>query len=268
MHSPADRPSSTTRPDSTDTGVALQDVVLDHVAVAVADVDAATGFWADLGATPVAGIDLPTFRTNQVRLSNGGKVELIGSGTTDGPAFIDGFLDRFGSGVIHHITLKVGPPLQDAVTVLRQAGMDVVDVSTADAYWHESFLRPSQVGGVIVQVAWADGGDEDFARRQGRTLPPVDPSAPALEAVLLGHPDLLVAASVWALLGATVTRGEDVLCARFGDSPIHVEVHQAPQAGPIGLRMNGAVPVVSGPYSPDLLGGGTPAKDPTAEPDR
>ncbi len=236
-------------------GPPLQGVSLDHVAVAVADLDAARAWWVARGARPLAGISLATFSTEQLRLSNHGKVELISPGRGEGGSFVDGFLRRFGSGTVHHITLKVPAPLTDAVGHLQRAGLDVVDVATDDPHWHESFLRPSQVGGVIVQVAWADGTDEDFARRSGRPTPaPVDPDAPALQEVVLGHPDLDRARSVWQLLGAEVAdAGPEALQATFVGSPITVRIRRHDIAGPLGLVMKGLPASAATTLTPALL---------------
>jgi catechol 2,3-dioxygenase-like lactoylglutathione lyase family enzyme len=217
----------------------LDGVVLDHVAVAVDDPAAARAWWRDRGATPITGFVGEVFGTEQLRMSNGGKVELLSRGTGDG--FVDPFLRRFGSGRIHHVTLKVPGPLTDAVAHLRSAGLDVVDVSTDRAHWHEAFLRPSQVGGLIVQIAWTSGDDTDFAVRQGHGVPPPpDPAAPPLRRVVLGHPDPGRAAALWAVLGAEVVRGPGRLRASWPGSPIELEIRHAATPGPIGLVLDGS----------------------------
>lgn len=217
---------------------ALSGVAVDHVAIAVADIAAALRWWQDLGATPVAGWTGADFTTEQVRLSNAGKVELISRKGDQG--FIGPFLDRYGSGRIHHVTLTVPGPLTDAVQHLRQAGLDVVDVDTDDPEWHEGFLRPSQAGGLIVQVAWARDDDESVSMSQGRgPLVPPDPSAPPLRRVVLGHPDLTRAAALWRVLGADVDELGGTLVVRWEGSPIQLEVHAAEVAGPIGLVLDG-----------------------------
>lgn len=235
---------------------ALQGTVLDHVAVAVDDIAAARRWWQGMGATPVTGAALDGFATEQLRLSNGGKVELLGRGAGGDDTFIARFLQRFGSGRVHHITLKVPRPLTASVDRLRQAGLDVIDVSTDDPDWHESFLRPSQVGGVIVQVAWASLSDEQFAIRQGQGAPPPpDPTAPALDRVVLGHPDLDEALGVWTTLGAAITGDPDRkrFTARWTGAPIAVEVRQADDAGPLGLVLDGRPACDRTPVCPALL---------------
>lgn len=231
----------------------LTAVALDHVAIAVDDLDAAVRWWRERGATPVVGGGGSAFSTEQVRLSNGGKVELLSHGRD--PGFVAGFLDRFGSGRIHHLTLRVAASLPDAVEQLRGAGLDVVDVSTAHEHWHEAFLRPSQAGGLVVQVAWASGDDADFAVRAGRGVPPPpDPEAPPLRQVVLGHPDLDAAAALWQVLGATVRRGDGGLIAGWQGSPVEVAVRPAGPAGPLGLVLDGT-PAAATSWSPAVLDG-------------
>jgi hypothetical protein len=43
--------------------------------------------------------------------------------------------------------------LAGALDVLAAADLDVVDVNLTDDRWQEAFVRPSVVGGLIVQVA-------------------------------------------------------------------------------------------------------------------
>ncbi len=213
--------------------------VPDHVAAAVPSIDAATDRWIDhLGG----GLVVPTwaapgsgFATCQARFAGGAKLELLEPRAADG--FAARFLERRGAGV-HHLTLKV-PSLLPAVAVLEDAGLDVVDVATDNAYWHEAFLRPSQVGGLIVQVAWARHDDQGWAALLGAT--PQDPRSDAARLLgpRLAHPDLAAAARVWELLGAEVGREGGVLTARWPGAPLDIEVVTGERAGPLGLRMAG-----------------------------
>jgi catechol 2,3-dioxygenase-like lactoylglutathione lyase family enzyme len=233
---------------------AIPGAVLDHVAVAVADLPAASAWWRGIGATPVTSASLDGFSTEQLRLSNGGKVELIGRGADGRETFIDAYLSRYGSGRIHHLTLKVPDALEPAVERLDAAGLQTVDVRTDDAHWHEAFLRPRQVGRVIVQVAWASGTDADFAARMGLPAPlPPDPAAPALAKVVLGHPDVVEAGRTWALLGAELTPTADGFTATWDHSPITVEVRTAATAGPMGLVLHGHPAADGSEVAPAIL---------------
>lgn len=212
--------------------------VPDHVAVAVHDLDGAATRWIDqlsgVWLTPDAW-EGGGFRTRQLRYANHGKLELLQPAGEDG--FATAFLDRFGPR-IHHVTLKV-PDLRDALATVAAAGFDAVDVSYARDEWHEAFLRPTQIGGLIVQLAHTPHDDEGWARIAGVELPPVDPQAPALLGPTLSHPDLDAARHVWTTLGATVDAdGDDALLARWADAPLTIRIERGTGAGPRGLRFS------------------------------
>lgn len=213
---------------------------LDHVAVAVGDLDEAMAYWKGfVGAGVVAREPNDGFHIAQVRTRGGGKLELIAP-PPGGGGFVAGFLARFGP-AIHHLTLKVAD-LGAAIDTVRAGGFDVVDVQNTSPWWREGFLRPSQVGGVIVQVAWTSEDDEAWARRIGTdpTTPAGD--APRLLGAALEHPNLSAAHALWTLLGADVVVGDDRLVCRWPDSALDIVVRRGDRAGPVALRFDGAVP--------------------------
>lgn len=220
--------------------------VLDHVAIAVPDPDVAEKRWRDqLGGGLVAFGDNGIFASRQLRFAAGGKLELLSpSPDSDGEGFVERFLSRFGT-AIHHVTLKV-PDLTAAIATVRAAGLDVVDIQNENEHWREAFLRPSQVGGMIVQIAWAADSDEVWARRVGHTAEDPAPGAATLHGPRLLHPDLARAAQLWGLLGATVDQADGTLRCTWPDSPLDVLVEAGAQAGPAELRMTG-----TGPLPPD-----------------
>lgn len=215
----------------------------DHVAVAVPAIEAAAVRWHDQLSGGWAGprFELPGagFATRQLRFAGGAKLELLEPLTPNG--FAARFLERFGPRV-HHVTLKVADLLA-AVARLEDEGYDVVDVSTAQPDWHEGFLRPSQVGGVIVQVAWAGRTDEEWAAEAGLTpeLPPDD--GPELLGPRLTHPDLDAATRVWAALGAEVDRSTDGLVAGWPGQPLTVRIDVGERPDATGLRFAGTAPL-------------------------
>ncbi len=158
-----------------------------------------------------------------------------------------GFLARFGT-AIHHITLKV-PDLHDALATLRAAHLDVVDVQDTDDWWQEGFLRPSQMGGLIVQIAWSAASDEEWAERVGIAPTPPRDDAATLLGPTVRHPDLDRAAALWSLLGATVEPQGEALRCTFPDSPLDVRVEQGDPAGPTVLRLRDTEPL---PVDQDL----------------
>lgn len=218
------------------------DAVLDHVAIAVPDWDGAERRWVnELGAGRVAWEHHTTFSSRQLRFTGGGKLELLSpprGDAGDGGNFVRRFLDRFGSAV-HHVTLKVGE-LGPAIELLRGAGLDVVHVRDDGDVWHEGFLRPSQVGGVVVQVAWSGHSDEEWAASHDHVPEPPRADTATLRGPTLRHPDLAAARHLWTLLGADVRADADRLRCVWPDSPLDIVITPGEPAGPTDLRMRGA----------------------------
>jgi catechol 2,3-dioxygenase-like lactoylglutathione lyase family enzyme len=213
--------------------------VPDHVAVAVRDMDAAAKRWRDeLGggwATPRLDQEEAPFATRQLRYPGGAKLELL---EPIGTGFAHRFLERYGPR-IHHVTLKVDDLLA-AVDELRDADFDVVDVFAEGDVWHEAFLRPSQVGGMIVQVAWAGQTDAEWAEMLGTEPEVPSPDAAQLLGPTLTHPDLAQAGDVWATLGGNVAHTGDELMVSWDGGHLDVRIEAGPTAGPVGLRFLGA----------------------------
>lgn len=227
------------------------EAVLDHVAIAVPDRDVAAQRWAgELGGGTLARAEQARFAVMQLRFAGDGKLELLSPPPLDRDPdnFVRRFLDRFGAG-IHHITLKV-PDLGRAVATVRDAGYDVVDVDDRDPLWHEAFLRPSQVGGLVVQLARQGDTDEQWAARTGTVPEAPRPGAAELRGPLLAHPDLDAAGALWALLGAEVSREGERVIARWPGSALSIATVAGAPAGPRGLRFAG-----SGSLPPDNAAG-------------
>jgi catechol 2,3-dioxygenase-like lactoylglutathione lyase family enzyme len=211
--------------------------VPDHVAVAVPSIDAAADRWRDqLGggwASPRFAAEEAGFASRQLRYRGGAKLELLEP--LDDTGFAHRFVTRYGARV-HHVTLKVDA-LLPAVAALREDGFDVVDVGTDGDAWHEAFLRPSQVGGLIVQVAWSAHTDAEWLEHAGAVAEPPSDDGAVLLGPTLRHPDLTAAGRVWSLLGAEVTRdGDDVLAVTWPGSPLDLRVERGPTAAADGLR--------------------------------
>lgn len=220
------------------------DSVLDHVAVAVPDTQVAQRRWVDeLGAGRLGGVRSEAFDTYQLRFPNGGKLELLAPAPDAGDDnFVRRFLARFGAGV-HHLTLIV-PDLREAAATVEAAGLDVVDVADQDPVWQEFFLRPGQVGGIVVQVAATSRTEEEWLTHfVGSEDGPEQPSpwAPTLLGPRLQHPDLATARATWALLGASVSGQDEELVCTWPGTTLAVTVTPGEPAGPLALCMtNGA----------------------------
>lgn len=214
------------------------DATLDHVAVAVPDPEAAERHWRDeRGGRTVAWGDNGVFRSHQLRFAGGGKLELLSPSPADpsGDNFVRRFLHRFGS-TVHHVTLKV-PDLPAALGTLERAGLDVIDVRLDGEHWREGFLRPKQVGGIVIQVDWSDRGDAEWAARIGHVPEPPPANAATLLGPSLRHPDIAAAAKLWRLLGADVAKEDSDLLCRWPLSPLTIAITEGEPAGPTGLQM-------------------------------
>lgn len=215
------------------------DAVPDHVAIAVPRVETASRRWVDqLGGRwigPEKDLADPErqFDARQFRFANGALLEMLAPMRDD--SFLAGFLARYGPRV-HHMTFRV-PALQPVLDEVRGAGYDVVDVSMDDEYWHEGFLRPSQVGGMIVQVVWMGRTEEDIARMQGFQPEPPPADGARLLGPTLTHPDLDEAERLWGLLGGTLEAAGGTLRVTWPDSPLSVHLEQGADRGPVGLRI-------------------------------
>lgn len=211
----------------------------DHVAIAVPSIEEASPRWRDeLGGawlSPPFSMEAAGFATRQLHYPGGAKLELLEPVGAD--SFGARFLDRFGAQV-HHVTIKV-PDLLAAVDELRREGFEPVDIYAEGDIWHEAFLRPSQIGGLIVQVAWQGRTDAEWAALLDVPPEPVREDAATLLGPALEHPDLEVAARIWQALGAVVQQHDDHLDIGWPDAPLTVRIDRGERAGPRGIRFAG-----------------------------
>lgn len=132
---------------------------LDHVAIGVADIAAATALLELVGAEFRDGGDNERggFRWAQFRLPGSVKLELLQPlDPGDRQHFLVRFLASRGEGV-HHLTFKVAD-LAAAVSRARSLGFEVVGVDISSGSWKEAFVHPRSAHGVLIQLAqWEDG---------------------------------------------------------------------------------------------------------------
>lgn len=98
---------------------------IDHVAIAVADIEAAIGvFEGVLGMKVKHREDVPGFKVKTATLSTGGTdIELIQATSDDSP--VAKFVAERGPG-LHHIALAV-PDIEKALETLREEGVQLID---------------------------------------------------------------------------------------------------------------------------------------------
>ncbi len=125
---------------------------LDHIGIAVADIDAALAFYRDaLGLEIDAPEEVPSQRVRaHVIPAGAAALELLEATAPDSP--IAGFLARRGPG-LHHITLRVDD-IQAALEQLKARGVRLID-QTARPGAHGAlvaFIHPASAHGVLVEL--------------------------------------------------------------------------------------------------------------------
>ncbi|RME20463.1 MAG: methylmalonyl-CoA epimerase [Deltaproteobacteria bacterium] len=126
---------------------------LDHIAIAVADLDAAIRRFADDLGVPLAGTeDVPAARTRTAFLPVGDtRIELVAP--LDGQGPIQRFLDKRGGG-LHHICFSTDD-LDADMKRLRGLGYRfTTDEPSPGAHGTRvAFLHPATTGGVLIELA-------------------------------------------------------------------------------------------------------------------
>jgi methylmalonyl-CoA/ethylmalonyl-CoA epimerase len=128
---------------------------IDHVAICVADVDAAKDVWKRaFGLEPTVREHVASQATDAMLLpvderGEGTDIELI---APHGNATLEKFLEKRGPG-IHHIALEV-EGIEDALAFLKGLGVRLIDESPrTGARGHKvAFIHPSATGGVLVEL--------------------------------------------------------------------------------------------------------------------
>jgi LAO/AO transport system kinase len=131
--------------------------VLDHVGIAVADVDAAIAFYRDaLGLAIEAPEDVASQRVRAHFVPAGGAaIELLEGTTEDSP--ITKFVAKRGPG-LHHITLRVDD-IHAALARLKARGVRLIDeVPRPGAHGSlVAFVHPASAHGVLVELKQSQG---------------------------------------------------------------------------------------------------------------
>lgn len=137
------------------TGRAPEVVSLDHVALAVPDIDEALDLLRSrLGATIISGDEVPGYRFAMTRVGDaeaGMNLEILEPRKTEEDDFLVRFLQRRGAGV-HHLTF-LQRDIAGTVAALRDRGYRMVRTRLDFGPWQESFIHPSHGCGTVVQLA-------------------------------------------------------------------------------------------------------------------
>ncbi|MEW5983560.1 MAG: methylmalonyl-CoA epimerase [Acidobacteriota bacterium] len=126
--------------------------VLDHVGIAVRDIDEALAFYRDaLGLEIDAPEDVPSqgVRAHIVPVGESA-LELIEATAPDSP--VARFTEKHGPGV-HHITLRVDD-IREALTRLKGKGVRLIDEEPRPGAGGAlvAFVHPSSAHGVLVEL--------------------------------------------------------------------------------------------------------------------
>ena len=125
---------------------------INHVAMVVADIDAALGFWRDaLGLEPAGVSEMPEQKSRIAFLPLGGsEIELVQP--TDPDSGIAKYLAKRGPGM-HHLCLEVRD-LDEMIARLKTKGVRLIgDTPTAGAGGRRMiFVHPESAGGVLVEL--------------------------------------------------------------------------------------------------------------------
>jgi catechol 2,3-dioxygenase-like lactoylglutathione lyase family enzyme len=125
---------------------------VDHVSIAVRDIDAALAFFTrffpvTVGVAPRAGYD-PTFVFANFRL-NGYKIELIAQNPAGPTGFVTDFLDKRGEG-LHHVSIDV-ERLAPVLEALAGDGVRITGRFRKPDGRGTAFISPRSAFGVLIQ---------------------------------------------------------------------------------------------------------------------
>ncbi|HET9783638.1 MAG TPA: methylmalonyl-CoA epimerase [Terriglobales bacterium] len=124
---------------------------IDHLGIAVRDLEAACRWYALLGLEAVSREEVPQ---EQVRVAMlplaGGRIELLEATAEDSP--VGRFLAKRGEG-LHHVALKV-PDLPVVLERLRAQGARLLhpELQTGAGGHRYIFVHPASTGGVLLEL--------------------------------------------------------------------------------------------------------------------
>jgi methylmalonyl-CoA/ethylmalonyl-CoA epimerase len=126
---------------------------LDHLGIAVPDLDAALAFWRDCLGLSLEGVEVVESEGVRTAFLDVGdaKIELLEP--LDDASVIGRFIARRGPGV-HHLCLAVDE-IEATLETLDAAGVRLVDRKPRPGAHGKkvAFIHPSSAGGVLVELA-------------------------------------------------------------------------------------------------------------------
>jgi methylmalonyl-CoA/ethylmalonyl-CoA epimerase len=133
---------------------------VDHVGVAVADLEAAVRLYRDVLGMPLVGREVVESEGCEVAFLGAGsaRVELLRPLSPDGP--VGRHLERRGPG-IHHLAVRVAD-LEGALAAARAAGIEVLGGGARPGAGgaRVAFLHPRGAGGVLLELTTGRTGEE------------------------------------------------------------------------------------------------------------
>jgi methylmalonyl-CoA epimerase len=125
---------------------------IDHVAIAVEDLDRAADLFATvLGMRVKHREEVPGFKVKTATLETGGAdIELIQATSPDSP--IAKFVAERGAG-LHHVALRV-PDIDTALSMLREQGVALIDQTARPGKdgSRVAFIHPKATGRVLCEL--------------------------------------------------------------------------------------------------------------------
>ena len=125
---------------------------IDHIAIIVADIEAALGFWRDTLGLEVSRVEeVPEQETEVAFLPLGqGEIELVRTTSDDSGAAR--FLAKRGAGM-HHIALEVDD-LEATLARLKAKGVRLINESPLEAAGgrRAAFVHPQSANGVLLEL--------------------------------------------------------------------------------------------------------------------
>lgn len=125
---------------------------IDHIAIAVHDIDEAAKFYTDILKLNLSGVEVVTEQKTKVGFLKigGSNIELVQPASEDSP--LVKFLETRGPG-IHHICLDVDD-IQKEVEELKKRGVRMIDdIPRPGAHNTQvAFIHPKSSGGVLIEL--------------------------------------------------------------------------------------------------------------------